>query len=117
MTSLGRLGMADGNEPQPGIMHDVDRAFYELVIQERDYARLQVENRNQQIGELTAEVARLKAEIDSMHATYQTIHVTSLNLQMAMVICRDEEPGTVIRETDGQCRDYVLGEDRTWTAR
>lgn len=71
----------------------------------------------EQIGELTAEVARLKAEIDSMEATYKTVHVTALNLQMAMVICKDEEAGTVLRETDGQRRDYVLGEDRQWTTR
>lgn len=51
--------MGDGNEPQPGVMHPVDKAFYDLVIKERDYARLQVENRNRLIRELEAEVTRL----------------------------------------------------------
>lgn len=75
-----------------------------------------VSYQREQVGELTAEVARLKAEMDAMESI-KTVHVTSVNLQMAMVICKDEEPGTVLRETDGQRRDYVLGEDRTWTAR
>lgn len=71
----------------------------------------------EQLSELTAEVARLKAEADLKAADHNTIHVTSLNISMAMVICKDEEPGTVLRETDGLRRDYVLGEDRQWTAR
>lgn len=111
--------MADGNspEPQPGVMHDVDRAFYELAVQERDYARLQVENRNHQIGELVAQVARLRAELDNKDADHHTIHVKAEHIQQAMEVCQGEDPGTVLRETDGQRRDYVLGEDRQWTAR
>jgi hypothetical protein len=31
-----------------------------------------------------------------------------------MIDNTDEEPGTVLRETDGQRREYVLGEDHVW---
>lgn len=71
----------------------------------------------ERIGELEAETARLKAEKDAMEGNHQTIHVKSSFLQEGMNVCRDEDPGTVLRETDGLHRDYVLGEDRTWTAR
>lgn len=71
----------------------------------------------EEAAELTAEVARLKAELDNKDADHHTIHVTSVNLQMAMTVCKGEDPGTVLRETDGQRRDYVLGEDMQWTAR
>lgn len=71
----------------------------------------------EEAAELTAEVARLKAELDLKDADHHTIHVTSVNLQMAMTVCKGEDPGTVLRETDGQRRDYVLGEDMQWTAR
>jgi hypothetical protein len=71
----------------------------------------------ERIAELETEVARLKAEADQAAASYTTIHVTSLNSSMAMVVCKDEEPGTVLRETDGQHREWVLGEDREWRTR
>jgi predicted nuclease with TOPRIM domain len=77
----------------------------------------QLEWLRERIGELEAEVARLKAEMDNMAADHHVIHVRTSHFQQAMEVCRDEEPGTIMRETDGLRRDYVLGKDRTWTAR
>jgi len=37
-------------EGVPGVMHEVDRGFYDLAIQERDYARTQVESRDADIA-------------------------------------------------------------------
>jgi hypothetical protein len=71
----------------------------------------------ERISELEAEAARLHAEIDQLQADHHVIYVKGGHFQQAMSVCRDEEPGTVIRETDGLRREYVLGEDRTWTAR
>lgn len=71
----------------------------------------------EQLAELTAEVARLKAEADQTAASYTTIHVPTWHVMQAMIDNREVEPGTVMRETDGQCRDYLLGEDHTWRER
>jgi predicted nuclease with TOPRIM domain len=71
----------------------------------------------ERIGELEADNARLRAEIDQIQADHHVVHVKASHLQQAMEVCRDEEPGTILRETDERQRDYVLGEDRTWTAR
>jgi len=42
----------------PGVMHEVDRGFYDLAIQERDYARTQVENRDATIAQLRHRIER-----------------------------------------------------------
>lgn len=39
-------------EGVPGVMHEVDKSFHKLAIQERDYARLQVEHRERELAEL-----------------------------------------------------------------
>ena len=39
-------------EGVPGVMHEVDRAFYDLAITERNYYRVQVENRDATIAQL-----------------------------------------------------------------
>jgi hypothetical protein len=39
-------------EGVPGVMHEVDRAFYDLVIAERNYHRIQVEAREETIVQL-----------------------------------------------------------------
>lgn len=119
--------MADGNAPQPaetdqrGVPWSVraDQANERAAEMEARYDTLTlvVRDKMEQIGELTAEVARLKGELDNKDADHHTIHVKAGHLQMAMVVCKGEDPGTVLRETDGQRRDYVLGEDSTWTAR
>lgn len=71
----------------------------------------------ERVGELSAENARLRGEIDQIQADHHVIHVKAAHLQQAMAICREEEPGTILRETDERRRDYVLGRDNTWTAR
>jgi len=42
-------------EGTPGVMHSVDKAFYDLVVKERNYERVRVER-------LTAEVEQLRKE-------------------------------------------------------
>jgi hypothetical protein len=71
----------------------------------------------EQIGELTAEVARLKAEIDMMEADHKTIHVTTAGVGEAIRDNTSEEPGTVLRETDGLHREWELGTDHIWRTR
>jgi hypothetical protein len=71
----------------------------------------------EEVAELTAEVARLKAEADQKAASYNTILCPEWHSMQAMIDCRDEEPGTVLRETDGQRREYVLGDDHVWRQR
>ena len=71
---------------------------------------------NEVIGELRAEIGRLKGEIDQMQADHNTILAPARSAQGCMEACRDEEPGTVFRTTDTH-REWVLGEDRTWTPR
>ena len=44
-------------EGVPGVMHEVDRAFYDLVIAERNYHRAQVENRDATIEQLRRSLA------------------------------------------------------------
>lgn len=39
----------------PGVMHEVDRAFYDLVIKERDYERHRVERLERELAELRNE--------------------------------------------------------------
>lgn len=34
--------ISEMHEPQPGVMHPVDKAFYDLVVKERDYERVVV---------------------------------------------------------------------------
>lgn len=43
----------DGWQPRPGEMHEVDQAFYDLAIKERNYERVKVDR-------LEAEVKRLR---------------------------------------------------------
>lgn len=87
-----------------------DELMVEIPVAQAQYMR-------EQIGELTAEVARLKTLLDQKDATYQTIHVPTWHVAQAMEDNRDVEPGTVMRETDGQRREYVLGDDRMWRTR
>jgi hypothetical protein len=50
-------------EGVPGRVHEVDKAFYDLAVQERNYARLQVDNREIIIGQLNARISRLEADL------------------------------------------------------
>jgi hypothetical protein len=68
----------------------------------------------ERIAELEAETARLRAEADLKAANYNTILCPEWHSMQAMIDNTDEEPGTVLRETDGQRREYVLGEDHVW---
>lgn len=70
----------------------------------------------EQIGELTAEVARLKAEMDAMESVKVILSPTS-NIGPAIRDNTGEDPGTVLRETDGLHREWVLGEDHIWRTR
>lgn len=96
-------------EGTPGVMHEVDRSFYNLVIQERDYARLQVENRNQQLGELRAEVQRLKAQLDEVQHR-RVLLCPSAHIPAAMATSMGEEDGTLIRASDDPGLEWVLKE-------
>jgi hypothetical protein len=40
------------SEGVPGVMHEADKAFYDLTIAERNFARVQVENRDATIAQL-----------------------------------------------------------------
>jgi hypothetical protein len=39
-------------EGVPGVMHEIDRAFYDLVTAERNYHRVQAESRDETIRQL-----------------------------------------------------------------
>lgn len=101
--SLARLRL----EGTPGIMHEVDKSFYDLVIKERDYARTQVENRNREIGELRATVAQLRAELETA-GRRTVILCPAAGLMDAMTSCADEAEGTILRATDDDTLAYEL---------
>lgn len=46
-------------EGVPGVMHEVDKAFYDLAITERNFARFQVANREAEIAQLRRRLAEL----------------------------------------------------------
>jgi hypothetical protein len=48
----GYAKIEDMHEPQPGVMHPVDQAFYELVVKERDYERRLVERLKDELVQL-----------------------------------------------------------------
>jgi hypothetical protein len=37
--------------PEPGVMHPVDQAFYDLVVKERDYERIRVDRLEKELRE------------------------------------------------------------------
>lgn len=84
----------------PGVMHAVDKEFYDLVVKERDYARVQVQHRN-------SEIARLRAELDqrlqrNVVLFYERPNLTTREAVMEMFrLTYAEEPaGTIARATD-----------------
>ena len=52
----------------PGVMHEIDRMFYDLTIQERDYSRRQVANRDTEIAQLRLRQAELASELRAARA-------------------------------------------------
>jgi hypothetical protein len=57
-------------------MHEVDRAFHDLAIKERDYARVQVDNRGR-------EIARLREQVESVRADERQRCVIQLRTEAA----------------------------------
>lgn len=51
--------------PQPGVMHPVDRAFYDLTVKERDLARLRADRLAVENDALLAALARLREELEA----------------------------------------------------
>jgi len=47
--ALDRAAAKLNAEPQPGVMHEMDRAFYDLAVQERDIERRRVDRLRAQI--------------------------------------------------------------------
>lgn len=52
------------HEPQPGVMHPVDEAFYSLVVKERDYERVRSDRIERERDAARAEVRHLRARLD-----------------------------------------------------
>jgi hypothetical protein len=48
------------SEGVPGVMHEVDKSFYDLAIAERNFARTQVVNRDTTIAQLQYRLERLE---------------------------------------------------------
>lgn len=94
-------------EGLPGVMHEVDRSFYNLAIQERDYARIQVGNRDQELGEMRATIQRLKAELDAAGRRSVLLCPAGAILE-AMDVSKNEPEGTIIRATDDPELEYEL---------
>lgn len=73
-------------EGVPGVMHEIDKAFHKLAIQERDYARTQVANRDAEIGRLQARAEAL----DAYARQNEGLHRDNLLLRDANAALRDE---------------------------
>lgn len=118
-------------EGVPGVIHAADRLFYDLAVKERNYARVQVENRDLELAavraqrdrayaaerertaELKAEILRLQAELSEARGA-QRLYCIKAGIMDAMEASRDEPEGTVMQATDDLSVEYVLGGDRQW---
>ena len=60
------------SEPQPGVMHPVDQAFYDLAIKERDYER-------RRFDRVEAERDALRAAIEAHRSRWQKCNGTNPN--------------------------------------
>lgn len=98
----------------PGVMHEVDKAFHDLAIRERDAARMQVLLRDGTIADLEkglarqkssyeAEIAQLKAELDQVKQVNVVHFLEKAAGDVTVVLSQlyaDEPIGTVARATD-----------------
>jgi hypothetical protein len=64
------------NEPTPGVMHPVDRAFYDLTVKQRNAAWREVER-------LRAENSTLRAALDA--AQLRSIEASNPGIDMGIV--------------------------------
>jgi hypothetical protein len=60
-------------EGSPGVMHEVDRAFYELTVKERDYERHKAFRLEQERDAAEAREERLEAECQALRDALEVI--------------------------------------------
>lgn len=69
------------SEGVPGVMHAVDRAFADLTVMERDFARTLVRNREQTIEELEEHIRVLLASAEEVRLDVSRLNVHNAELR------------------------------------
>jgi len=98
--------MSQSDSPQPGEMHPIDRAFYELVIKERDYERRRVDQLEAENARLTQQQSDSQEVEDLRHALRWALALVALDA--------DEFEGEAAEDYSGATRIAWPDQPERW---